>query len=56
MPECELCYSPILRAGLCRECQDYRDYYDGLTSEEKRAEHESIARYVEWTEQNRDQL
>lgn len=34
----------------CSPCRVAREYYDGLSPEELRAEHEAIARYVEESE------
>ena len=53
-PECEFCFGhdDVQTAdGLteCRDCRSYRLWYNALTPAEKRAEHESSARYVQET-------
>ena len=54
MNMCEICHTERAtqdRRGLavCENCADQLDYYDNLTPEERRAEDEAMARYVEET-------
>jgi hypothetical protein len=45
---CELCYGTNnVLEGECELCREYRLYYESLTVEEQRAEHESMAAYVQ---------
>ena len=51
MNECEVCFREVdylLTARFmgdleCNECRDYREYYERLTPEQMRAEHEAMA-------------
>lgn len=53
LPECEFCFGEedvreSERGDLeCKTCREYRVYWFGLTDEERRQEHESVARHVE---------
>jgi hypothetical protein len=56
--ECEVCFREVeylLTARFmgdleCNECREYREYYNSLTPQQLREEHEAMARYVEETE------
>lgn len=51
---CALCFEPTRNRKAndqgdieCTRCRDARAYYASLTPDELRAEHESVARYVQ---------
>lgn len=53
LPECEFCFGEddVRRSERgeleCKSCREYSVYWFGLSDEEKRREHESVARHVQ---------